>query len=155
MHSLLNIVIFYIRLANGSIVPLSKHHVDTGMGFERLVTFLQGKKSNYDTDLFRPLFDAIQKHSNAPNYKGTFNNDDTGKLDYGYRILADHTRMVTVALADNMLPEQQYVMFQYLEFFLYIFIFYIFYVLSHTLYVNTIDILCLPAKNYGEYYEMR
>ncbi|GAB1868191.1 alanine--tRNA ligase [Camponotus japonicus] len=107
LMELWNIVfIQYERLANGSIVPLSKHHVDTGMGFERLVTFLQGKKSNYDTDLFQPLFDAIQKHSNAPNYKGTFNNDDTGKLDYGYRILADHTRMVTVALADNMLPEQ-------------------------------------------------
>jgi len=79
------------------------------MGFERLVTLLQGKKSNYDTDLFKPLFDAIQKHSNAPKYKGTFSDDDTGKIDYSYRILADHTRMITVALADNMLPEQQYV----------------------------------------------
>lgn len=119
LHSLLNTIIFYIRLANGCIVPLPKHHVDTGMGLERLVTFLQGKKSNYDTDLFQPLFDAIQKHSNAPKYKGTFSDDDTGKIDYGYRILADHARMVTVALADNMLPEQQYVIFQYLEFLIY------------------------------------
>lgn len=78
------------------------------MGFERLVTLLQGKKSNYDTDLFQPLFNAIQKCSTAPEYKGTFNDDDAGKIDYGYRILADHTRMITVALADNMLPEQQY-----------------------------------------------
>ncbi|XP_018307520.1 alanine--tRNA ligase, mitochondrial [Mycetomoellerius zeteki] len=100
------------RLTNGCIVPLPNHHVDTGMGLERLVTFLQGKKSNYDTDLFQPLFDAIRKHSNAPEYKGTFD-DDTGKtmvtelpLDYGYRILADHARMITVALADDMLPEQ-------------------------------------------------
>ncbi|XP_070166786.1 alanine--tRNA ligase, mitochondrial [Polyergus mexicanus] len=108
LMELWNIVfIQYERLANGCIVPLSKHHVDTGMGLERLVTFLQGKKSNYDTDLFQPLFNAIQKHSNMPKYKGTFGDDDTGKLDYGYRILADHARMVTVALADNILPEQQ------------------------------------------------
>ncbi|XP_011051624.1 PREDICTED: alanine--tRNA ligase, mitochondrial [Acromyrmex echinatior] len=100
------------RLTNGCIVPLPNHHIDTGMGLERLVTFLQGKKSNYDTDLFQPLFDAIQKHSNAPEYKGKFD-DDTGKtmvtelsLDYGYRILADHARMITIALADDMLPEQ-------------------------------------------------
>lgn len=149
-------MIFYVRLANGSIVPLSKHHVDTGMGFERLVTFLQDKRSNYETDLFQPLFDAIQKHSNAPKYKGTFGNDDKDKLDYGYRILADHTRMVTVALADNMLPEQQYVMFQYLEF-LYIFIFY-FIVLSYICISTILEIKIfygLPAKNYGEYYEMR
>lgn len=109
MHSLFNVIIFYARLANGCIVPLQKHHVDTGMGLERLVTLLQGKKSNYDTDLFQPLFNAIQKHSNAPKYKGTFGNDDTGQIDYGYRILADHVRMITVALADSMLPEQQYV----------------------------------------------
>jgi len=99
---------FYIRLAKGCIVPLPKHHVDTGMGFERLVTLLQGKKSNYDTDLFQPLLDAIQKYTNAPEYKRTFGDDNTGKLDYGYRILADHARMITVALADRILPEQQY-----------------------------------------------
>ncbi|XP_011639548.1 alanine--tRNA ligase, mitochondrial [Pogonomyrmex barbatus] len=107
LMELWNIVfIQYERLANGYIVPLPKHHVDTGMGLERLVTLLQGKTSNYDTDLFQPLFDAIRKCSNAPEYKGTFDNDDIGKIDYGYRILADHARMVTVALADNMLPEQ-------------------------------------------------
>lgn len=102
-------VILYFRLANGCIVPLPKRHVDTGMGLERLVTLLQGKKSNYDTDLFQPLFKAIQDYSKAPEYKGTYANDDIGKIDYGYRILADHARMITVALADNMLPEQKYV----------------------------------------------
>lgn len=91
------------------------------MGFERLVTLLQGKKSNYDTDLFQPLFDAIRKCSNAPEYKGTFGNDDTSKIDYGYRILADHARMITVALADDMLPEQQYD-FIYNQTYLYIYI---------------------------------
>lgn len=78
------------------------------MGLERLITLLQGKKSNYDTDLFQPLFNAIQKSSNAPEYKGTFGDDNIGKIDYGYRILADHARMITVALSDDMLPEQQY-----------------------------------------------
>lgn len=87
-------MIFYVRLANGCIVPLSNHHVDTGMGLERLVTLLQGKKSNYDTDLFQPLFDSIRKHANAPEYKGTFGDDDTGKIDYGYRILADRKSVV-------------------------------------------------------------
>ncbi|EZA47311.1 Alanyl-tRNA synthetase, mitochondrial [Ooceraea biroi] len=108
LMELWNIVfIQYERLANGCIVPLPKHHVDTGMGLERLVTLLQGKISNYDTDLFQPLFEAIRKHTNAPEYKRTFGNDDTGKLDYGYRILADHARMITVALTDHVLPEQQ------------------------------------------------
>ncbi|XP_077269962.1 alanine--tRNA ligase, mitochondrial [Temnothorax americanus] len=107
LMELWNIVfIQYERLANGCIVPLPNHHVDTGMGLERLVTLLQGKTSNYDTDLFQPLFNEIRKRSNAPEYKGTFGDDDTGKIDYGYRILADHARMITVALADNMLPEQ-------------------------------------------------
>ncbi|XP_011878135.1 PREDICTED: alanine--tRNA ligase, mitochondrial [Vollenhovia emeryi] len=107
LMELWNIVfIQYERLANGCIVPLPNHHVDTGMGLERLVTLLQGKMSNYDTDLFQPLFDAIRKHSRAPEYRGTFGDDDAGRIDYGYRILADHARMITVALADNMLPEQ-------------------------------------------------
>ena len=147
MHSPLNIVIFYVRLANGCIVPLSKHHVDTGMGLERLVTLLQGKKSNYDTDLFQPLFDAIQKHSNAPKYKGTFGNDDTGKIDYGYRILADHARMVTVALADNMLPEQKY------DTCVISIIFYI--LIKYIIYINNKKLYSLPVTNCEEYYGMR
>lgn len=84
------------------------------MGLERLVTLLQGKRSNYDTDLFQPLFKAIQSHSKAPEYKGMYGNDDVAKIDYGYRILADHARMITVALADNMLPEQKYDIYSFL-----------------------------------------
>ncbi|XP_043471771.1 alanine--tRNA ligase, mitochondrial-like, partial [Leptopilina heterotoma] len=87
------------RLNDGSIISLPKHHVDTGMGFERLVATLQGKKSNYDTDLFVPLFQTIQKFAKAPAYKENEN------LDVNYRILADHARMVTVALADGALPD--------------------------------------------------
>ncbi|XP_076161952.1 alanine--tRNA ligase, mitochondrial isoform X2 [Ptiloglossa arizonensis] len=105
LTELWNIVfIQYERLSDGTIVPLSKHYVDTGMGFERLVALLQEKKSNYDTDIFQPLFKAIQKFANTPEYKGQFYNDESS-LDSGYRILADHSRMITVALADGMMPE--------------------------------------------------
>lgn len=86
---------------------MPKQHVDTGMGFERLVAVLQGKKSNYDTDLFVPLFRSIEKYAKAPQYKGTFVNDNNLNLDTGYRILADHARMITVALADGTLPDKK------------------------------------------------
>ncbi|KAK9309871.1 hypothetical protein QLX08_000669 [Tetragonisca angustula] len=106
LTELWNIVfIQYERLSNGAIVPLSKHYVDTGMGFERLVAVLQGKQSNYDTDIFQPFFKAIQKYTKAPEYGGKFHNDKN-ELDSGYRILADHSRMITVALADGVVPEQ-------------------------------------------------
>nr|XP_033324410.1 alanine--tRNA ligase, mitochondrial [Megalopta genalis] len=105
LTELWNIVfIQYERLMDGTIIPLSKHHVDTGMGFERLVALLQGKSSNYDTDLFKPLFEAIQKYTKAPGYTGQFFNDND--IDNGYRIIADHSRMITVALADGMIPEE-------------------------------------------------
>ncbi|XP_043260582.1 alanine--tRNA ligase, mitochondrial isoform X2 [Colletes gigas] len=106
LTELWNIVfIQYERLTDSTIVPLSKQYVDTGMGFERLVSLLQEKKSNYDTDIFQPLFKAIQKFAKTPEYKGQFHNDES-KLDSGYRILADHSRMITVALADGMIPEE-------------------------------------------------
>ncbi|XP_066595577.1 alanine--tRNA ligase, mitochondrial [Prorops nasuta] len=97
----------YKRIEDGSIIPLSKHHIDTGMGFERLVSLLQRKKSIYDIDIFQPLFAEIQKCTGAPKYKGTFQNNGNN-IDYGYRILADHSRMITVALADNVLPEKNH-----------------------------------------------
>lgn len=89
-------------------MPLEKRHVDTGMGFERLVALLQGKRSNYDTDLFEPLFSAISSYTGAPKYQGRFLEYDKDGLDAGYRILADHARMICVALADGVLPEEKY-----------------------------------------------
>lgn len=94
-------------MPSGAIIPLSKHYVDTGMGFERLVAVLQEKQSNYDTDIFQPFFKAIQKCTKAPEYKGTFCNTVVNTLDSGYRILADHSRMITVSLADGVIPEQK------------------------------------------------
>lgn len=108
LTELWNIVfIQYQRLVDGPILPLNKQHVDTGMGFERLVAILQGKRSNYDTDLFEPLFRAIEGCTNAPKYRGRFGDADNDSIDSGYRILADHARMITVALADGMIPEQK------------------------------------------------
>ncbi|KAH8255936.1 hypothetical protein KR026_002977 [Drosophila bipectinata] len=101
------VFIQYNRHADGSISQLPAHHVDTGMGFERLTAVLQNKTSNYDTDLFTPIFDGIQQVAKAPVYGGSF--PDVGNealLDTNYRILADHARMVTACLADGMLPDQ-------------------------------------------------
>ncbi|ALC43082.1 Aats-ala-m, partial [Drosophila busckii] len=101
------VFIQYNRNADGSISPLPAHHVDTGMGFERLTALLQNKSSNYDTDLFTPLFDGIHSITKAPLYTGSFPDaHDAALLDTSYRILADHARMITVCLADGMLPDQ-------------------------------------------------
>ncbi|XP_069702820.1 alanine--tRNA ligase, mitochondrial isoform X2 [Periplaneta americana] len=103
------VFIQYDRNIDGSLKELPCCHVDTGMGLERLVAVLQGKRSNYDTDLFRPLFSAIHKYCrNVPVYQGRFGDQDDAGIDTGYRILADHTRMMTVALADGMFPDQNY-----------------------------------------------
>lgn len=97
------VFIEYFRNSDGIVTKLPEKHVDTGMGFERLVAFLQNKKSNYDTDLFTPIFDTIQKTSKT-NYTGSFSNYN---LDTAYRIFADHIRMVTVSLADGIFPEEK------------------------------------------------
>ncbi|XP_068142866.1 alanine--tRNA ligase, mitochondrial [Drosophila tropicalis] len=98
------VFIQYNRHPDGSITQLPAHHVDTGMGFERLTAILQNKSSNYDTDLFTPIFDGIHQLSRAPAYTGSFQKDTV--LDTSYRILADHARMITACLADGMLPDQ-------------------------------------------------
>jgi len=64
----------YDRQLDGSLQPLPRKHVDTGMGLERLTSVLNGKTSNYDTDIFRPLFELISKQTGAPMYSGSFEN---------------------------------------------------------------------------------
>uniref|UniRef100_A0A182QNM4 Alanine--tRNA ligase n=1 Tax=Anopheles farauti TaxID=69004 RepID=A0A182QNM4_9DIPT len=96
-------------LDDGAIRNLPQRHVDTGMGLERLVAHLQGKQSNYDTDLFEPIFRRIQEVTKREPYRGSFSSNDSHyELDTAYRIMADHSRMITACLADGMFPSQNH-----------------------------------------------
>uniref|UniRef100_H3BBM9 alanine--tRNA ligase n=1 Tax=Latimeria chalumnae TaxID=7897 RepID=H3BBM9_LATCH len=92
------------READGSLRPLPRHSVDTGMGLERLVTTLQGKRSNYDTDLFTPILAAIGRGTKAPAYRGLVGEADIGHVDMAYRVVADHIRTLSVCIADGVYP---------------------------------------------------
>ncbi|KAF4013436.1 hypothetical protein G4228_004778 [Cervus hanglu yarkandensis] len=92
------------READGSLQPLPQRHVDTGMGLERLVAVLQGRRSTYDTDLFSPLLDAIHQGCGAPPYSGRVGAADEGRTDTAYRVVADHIRTLSVCIADGVSP---------------------------------------------------
>ncbi|CAR22366.1 alanine--tRNA ligase [Lachancea thermotolerans CBS 6340] len=103
-----NIVfIQYNREQNGTLKSLPSKHIDTGMGFERLVSVLQDVKSNYDTDVFQPLFARIQEITGARPYEGKFGAEDADGIDTAYRVLADHVRTLTFALADGGVPNNE------------------------------------------------
>ncbi|MFC4232326.1 alanine--tRNA ligase [Parasediminibacterium paludis] len=99
-----NVFMQYNRLKDGSLQPLPAKHVDTGMGFERLVRVIQSKQSNYDTDIFMPTIQAIEKivgkkyqADNSPLGAG-------GKQSIAFRVLADHIRTIAFTIADGQLP---------------------------------------------------
>ncbi len=91
------VFIQFNRKANGTLEPLPMKHVDTGMGFERLAMVVQGKQSNYDTDVFQPIIQEIAKISGF-----TYGKDE--KKDIAMRVMADHLRTISFAIADGQLP---------------------------------------------------
>ncbi|MEM6793764.1 MAG: alanine--tRNA ligase [Acidobacteriota bacterium] len=102
------VFIQFNRDGDGSLHQLPAQHVDTGMGFERLVTVLQGKTSNYDTDVFGPLMEAIRAETGAKPYAASLparRPSDDEMRDMTYRILADHVRCLSFAIADGALPD--------------------------------------------------
>ncbi|MDO8630370.1 MAG: alanine--tRNA ligase, partial [Phycisphaerales bacterium] len=138
------VFIQFNRGGDGKLTPLPAKHVDTGMGFERLCAVLQGTRqnrmgqvTNYDTDVFAPLFDAIRKRTAAPAYQGTLpsppgdsgevksekledrnriakspnrqiaKSDDQILVDVSYRVIADHVRCLTFALTDGAIPSNE------------------------------------------------
>ena len=82
------------RKSDGRLEPLSMNVIDTGMGFERLVRMLQGKNSNYDTDIFQPIIQQIEALSS----------NEQEKIDVAMRVVADHLRAVAFSIADGQLP---------------------------------------------------
>ncbi len=91
------VFIEFNRMKDGSLQPLPAKHVDTGMGFERLCMAIQGKKSNYDTDVFRPLIEKL----------GTLTGVEYGKseeTDIAMRVISDHLRAIAFSIADGQLP---------------------------------------------------
>jgi alanyl-tRNA synthetase len=96
------VFIQYNRDDKGTLTPLPAKHVDTGMGFERICAVLQGKKSNYDTDVFSPIIDHIAKLV-GKEYKRTLDGD----TDIAMRVIADHVRMLSFSIADGGIPSNE------------------------------------------------
>ena len=107
--------------ADGGFGPLPQRHVDTGLGLERTSAIIQGTKnftefsgavSNYETDIFRPIFDVLEKLS-SKKYKstlpkhGTAGESDQEKIDIAFRVIADHIRTLSFAIADGIIPSNE------------------------------------------------
>jgi len=90
------VFIQYNRDSSGALTELPAKHVDTGMGFERICAVIQGKKSNYDSDIFMPILRHIERVTGAA-YEGAVN-------QVAMRVIADHARMLTFAIADGAIP---------------------------------------------------
>src|SRR5436305_10210054 len=106
---------------DGAFAPLPQRHVDTGMGFERVTAIIQGTKnlsdfsgtiSNYETDVFRPIFDEIEKLS-GKEYTSTLPKggvaaeSEQEKIDIAFRVIADHIRALSFAIADGVIPSNE------------------------------------------------
>jgi alanyl-tRNA synthetase len=96
------VFIQYNRNAQGELEPLPAKHVDTGMGLERVTAVLQGKTSNYDTDIFKPLFDRLFELTGVP-YTASLEKES----DIALRVIADHIRTLSFAIADGATPSNE------------------------------------------------
>src|ERR1043166_6901466 len=105
----------------GSFTSLPQRHVDTGMGFERVTAIIQGTKnlsdfsgtiSNYETDVFRPIFDEIEKlsgkeYTSTLPKSGVAHETEQEKIDIAFRVVADHIRALSFAIADGIIPSNE------------------------------------------------
>ena len=101
-----NVFMEFNRKADGSLEKLPAQHVDTGMGFERLCMALQGKTSNYDTDVFSPLIEKVEQITGLKYTSNEIQNisEEQNKTNIAIRVVADHVRAVAFAIADGQLP---------------------------------------------------
>jgi len=101
-----NVFMEFNRKADGSLEKLPAQHVDTGMGFERLCMALQGKTSNYDTDVFSPLIEKVEQITGLRYTSNEIQNisEEQNKTNIAIRVVADHVRAVAFAIADGQLP---------------------------------------------------
>jgi len=101
-----NVFMEFNRKADGSLEKLPAQHVDTGMGFERLCMALQGKTSNYDTDVFTPLIEKVEQITGLKYTSNEVKNisEEQNKTNIAIRVIVDHVRAVAFAIADGQLP---------------------------------------------------
>ena len=99
-----NVFMEFNRKADGSLEKLPAQNVDTGMGFERLCMVLQGKQSNYDTDVFTPLIHKVEEITKTKYTNGIKVTPEQEQINVAIRVISDHIRAVAFAIADGQLP---------------------------------------------------
>lgn len=102
-----NIVFIQYNKDEKGLAPLPQKHIDTGMGLERVVSILQNRSSNYDIDVFIPIFEEMAKYSKVGSYEGKLGEEDSTLKDTAYRVIADHIRTLSFAIADGAVPSNE------------------------------------------------